>query len=89
MRTAAGSTPNTPSRVTRSLARTSAHRVLREIATFYVEIIRGVPILVFLFYIAFVAAPTIGMLLYGLDTRLPFAIAALLLVLLAGWVRRL
>ncbi len=40
-----------------ALARTSGHRVLREFATFYVEIIRGIPILVFLFYIAFVAAP--------------------------------
>ncbi|QQR38824.1 amino acid ABC transporter permease [Devosia rhizoryzae] len=40
-----------------ALARTSGHRVLREAATFYVELIRGVPILVFLFYIAFVAAP--------------------------------
>lgn len=40
-----------------ALARTSGVRVLREIATFYVEIIRGIPILVFLFYIAFVAAP--------------------------------
>lgn len=40
-----------------ALARTSGNRLLREIATFYVEIIRGIPILVFLFYIAFVAAP--------------------------------
>jgi polar amino acid transport system permease protein len=40
-----------------ALARTSGNRVLREISTFYVEIIRGIPILVFLFYIAFVAAP--------------------------------
>lgn len=40
-----------------ALARTSPIRLLREIATFYVEIIRGIPILVFLFYIAFVAAP--------------------------------
>jgi polar amino acid transport system permease protein len=40
-----------------ALARTSANRILREVATFYVEIIRGIPILVFLFYIAFVAAP--------------------------------
>ena len=31
--------------------------VLRQIARFYVEIIRGVPILVLLFYIAFVGAP--------------------------------
>ena len=37
--------------------------------------------------ISFVAAPAIGMLLYGLDTRLPFALAAALLVLLAFWVR--
>jgi len=40
-----------------ALARTSGIRALREVATFYVEIIRGIPILVFLFYIAFVAAP--------------------------------
>jgi polar amino acid transport system permease protein len=42
-----------------ALARTSNIRVLREIATFYVEIIRGIPILVFLFYIAFVGAPAL------------------------------
>ncbi|NMA96969.1 MAG: amino acid ABC transporter permease [Phyllobacteriaceae bacterium] len=42
-----------------ALARTSGNRVLREISTFYVEIIRGIPILVFLFYIAFVAAPAL------------------------------
>jgi polar amino acid transport system permease protein len=40
-----------------ALARTSGNRILREVATFYVELIRGVPILVFLFYVAFVAAP--------------------------------
>jgi polar amino acid transport system permease protein len=40
-----------------ALARTSGNRILREIATFYVEIVRGIPILVFLFYIAFVGAP--------------------------------
>ncbi|HTM76706.1 MAG TPA: amino acid ABC transporter permease [Devosia sp.] len=40
-----------------ALARTSANRVLREAATFYVEIIRGIPVLVFLFYVAFVGAP--------------------------------
>ncbi|WP_375452314.1 amino acid ABC transporter permease [uncultured Devosia sp.] len=39
------------------LARTSANRLLREVATFYVEIIRGIPVLVFLFYVAFVGAP--------------------------------
>ncbi|UJW84655.1 amino acid ABC transporter permease [Devosia sp. SL43] len=40
-----------------ALARTSGNRILCEIATFYVEIIRGIPVLVFLFYVAFVAAP--------------------------------
>ncbi|KKC37803.1 amino acid ABC transporter [Devosia epidermidihirudinis] len=40
-----------------ALARTSGNRVLREIAAFYVEIIRGIPVLVFLFYVAFVGAP--------------------------------
>ena len=33
--------------------------VLRQIARFYVEIVRGVPILVLLFYIAFVGAPAL------------------------------
>jgi len=37
--------------------------------------------------IAFVAAPGVGMLLYGLDPRLPFAVAVVLLVMLAAWVR--
>ncbi|GHA22128.1 amino acid ABC transporter [Devosia pacifica] len=40
-----------------ALMRTGGNRVLREIATFYVELIRGIPILVFLFYVAFVGAP--------------------------------
>jgi polar amino acid transport system permease protein len=40
-----------------ALGRTSRSRVLREITTFYVEIIRGIPVLVLLFYIAFVGAP--------------------------------
>lgn len=35
----------------------SKHLALRQIARFYVEIIRGIPILVLLFYIAFVGAP--------------------------------
>ena len=42
-----------------ALARTSNSRVLREAATFYVELIRGIPVLVFLFYVAFVGAPGI------------------------------
>lgn len=42
-----------------ALMRTSSNRLLREIATFYTEIIRGIPVLVMLFYIAFVGAPWI------------------------------
>jgi polar amino acid transport system permease protein len=45
-----------------ALARVSESRVLREIATFYIEIIRGIPILVILFYVAFVGAPQLVML---------------------------
>jgi polar amino acid transport system permease protein len=37
--------------------RTSGQPVLVQIATFYTELVRGIPILVFLFYIAFVGAP--------------------------------
>ncbi|RVD39847.1 amino acid ABC transporter permease, partial [Mesorhizobium sp. M4B.F.Ca.ET.019.03.1.1] len=37
----------------------SSSRVLRQIARFYVEIIRGVPILVLLFWIAFAGAPAV------------------------------
>lgn len=40
-----------------ALARTSRSAVLRQVATFYTELIRGIPILVFLFYVAFVGAP--------------------------------
>jgi polar amino acid transport system permease protein len=39
------------------LCRTSPARVVREIATFWVEIVRGVPMLVILYYIAFIGAP--------------------------------
>jgi polar amino acid transport system permease protein len=35
----------------------SQFKILRQIARFYIEIIRGIPILVLLFYIAFVGAP--------------------------------
>jgi polar amino acid transport system permease protein len=42
-----------------ALARTSGVRVLSEVATFYTEIVRGIPVLVFLFYVAFVGAPMI------------------------------
>jgi polar amino acid transport system permease protein len=40
-----------------ALMRTSGHPVLVQVATFYTELVRGVPILVFLFYVAFVGAP--------------------------------
>ena len=40
-----------------AVARTSPVYLLRQAATFYVELIRGIPILVFLFYVAFVGAP--------------------------------
>ncbi|HUV32381.1 MAG TPA: ABC transporter permease subunit, partial [Devosiaceae bacterium] len=40
-----------------ALARTSNAAVLRQIATFYTEIVRGIPVLVLLFYVAFVGAP--------------------------------
>ena len=38
--------------------------------------------------ISFVAAPTIGMLLYAIDPHWPFAVAAALLVALVIWGRR-
>jgi polar amino acid transport system permease protein len=39
------------------LMRVSGSRLAREVSTFYVEIVRGVPMLVILYYIAFVGAP--------------------------------
>jgi polar amino acid transport system permease protein len=54
------------------LMRVSGSRLARETSTFYVEIVRGVPMLVILYYIAFVGAPPlvaginwIGQLLQG------------------------
>ncbi len=58
------------------LLRWTGSRLLVEIATFYVEIIRGVPMLVLLYYIAFVGAPGlvdlinwagVGLIALGLD----------------------
>lgn len=40
-----------------AMARTSRLYLLRQVATFYIELVRGIPILVFLFYVAFVGAP--------------------------------
>lgn len=39
------------------LARVSSHRLVYETASFYVEIIRGVPMLVLLYYVVFAGAP--------------------------------
>ncbi len=40
-----------------ALGRLSSHRLISEMATFYVEIIRGVPMLVLLYFIVFAGAP--------------------------------
>ena len=40
------------------LLRLSKRRVIQEASRFYVEIVRGIPMLVILYYIAFVGAPT-------------------------------
>ncbi|WP_102110357.1 amino acid ABC transporter permease [Oceaniglobus roseus] len=40
-----------------ALAALSKHLALRQVARFYVEIVRGIPILVLLLYVAFVLAP--------------------------------
>ena len=42
-----------------AIGRRSRHRILREVATFYTEVVRGIPVLVLLFYVAFVGAPQI------------------------------
>lgn len=41
------------------LCRVSKRRGVYEVATFYVELIRGIPMLVILYYIAFVGAPSL------------------------------
>jgi polar amino acid transport system permease protein len=42
------------------LMRVSGNRLAREVSSFYVEIVRGVPMLVILYYIAFVGAPALA-----------------------------
>jgi polar amino acid transport system permease protein len=42
------------------LLRTSAFRPVREIASLYIEFVRGLPMLVILYYIAFVGAPALA-----------------------------
>jgi len=49
-------------------ARVSRNKIILNIASFYVEVVRGVPILVLLMYIAFVAVPFVADLL-GTRTR--------------------
>jgi len=48
------------------LARASGVRVLRELSTFYIEVVRGLPMLVILYYIAFVGAPALAGILNAL-----------------------
>lgn len=48
------------------LMRSSSFRPAREAATFYIELVRGLPMLVILYYIAFVGAPALAGALNGL-----------------------
>ena len=50
--------------------RVSHSRVAQEIVSFYVEIVRGVPMLVILLYVAFVAAPAVISGINGLGVML-------------------
>lgn len=52
------------------VARVSRNRLIYEAATFYVEIIRGVPMLVLLLYIAFVLAPALVYVVNWLGVQL-------------------
>lgn len=52
------------------LARVSKNRVIFHLATFYVEIVRGVPMLVLLYYIAFVVGPGLVDLINSAGTTL-------------------
>jgi len=54
------------------IARVSKNRILYEAATFYVEIIRGAPMLVLLLYIAFVGAPALVAVVNQLGELLSF-----------------
>ena len=54
------------------IARVSKNRLIYEVATFYVEIIRGVPMLVLLLYIAFVVAPATVYAVNWLGAQLAF-----------------
>lgn len=54
------------------IARVSKNRILYEATTFYVEIIRGAPMLVLLLYIAFVGAPALVAVVNRLGELLSF-----------------
>lgn len=55
-----------------ALAALSRYVVLRQIARFYIEIVRGIPMLVLLLYIAFVGAPQLVVLLNWIGEPLGF-----------------
>ena len=61
------------------LMRASHRRVLRESASVYIEVVRGVPMLVILYYVAFVAAPAAVVLINRLAEPL----------IAAGWMQPL
>ena len=61
------------------LMRVSHRRVLRETASVYIEVVRGVPMLVILYYVAFVAAPAAVVLINRLAEPL----------IAAGWMQPL
>ena len=61
------------------LMRSSHRRVLREAASVYIEVVRGVPMLVILYYVAFVAAPAAVVLINRLAEPL----------IAAGWMQPL
>lgn len=61
------------------LMRVSHRRVLREAASVYIEVVRGVPMLVILYYVAFVAAPAAVVLINRLAEPL----------IAAGWMQPL
>ncbi len=53
-----------------ALARLSSKRLFVETSTFYVEIIRGIPMLVLLYYIVFVGAPIVIQFMNGMGALL-------------------
>ena len=60
------------------MARLSKSRVLQEVTSFYVEIVRGVPMLVLLYYIVFVGAPAlVGVINWLGDAMLSIGLSGL------------